>query len=342
MINIYDRSIVELVDLEEELHIARQDEVPGALGDLIEVQEILFEKLRNHPDDEHADSIEVFRRKLVTNLIRYGAYLKVENQKDYQAEEVALKLAVAYEPNNEAAYYRLGVLAFETKCYAEAVNYFQKALDYTHDSEGYRFKLAPQQAYNATLYMKLSALYAAKSAQTSLHHIMGDLKRSDIEEMDTSNLNDWIEKSEAYLEKHAYVFISTAGKKYHSSRDYEAIIKEEANTLVLDFAGRNIELRFNGEKTDILLSAVEAELLEEMMLYSSATRTLRGGQLQEPLFSNTLRQRITRLRSVIARLGLTVPAIKNKTVRIGAGRVTTYYYNQELPFLIIHQDSELY
>lgn len=343
MNKLYDRSIVKLIELEDELHNARQDEIPGALIDLIDVQKALLDKLNDNPDDEQASSVEVFQRKLVMNLVRYGAYLKVENRKNYQVEEAALKLATEYDQSNQAAFYRLGVLAYQSKRFAEAVGYFQNALEPAHVSEGYRFKLTSQQEYNAILYVNNSALSTAKAAQASLGNLIGDMKRSELDQGDFSVFNEWIEAGDAYLADHEFMVVSADAKEYCSATDYQKIVDDvESHTLILDFTDKNIELRFNGRVTGVYLSAIEAELLQELMLYSNEERPLRSGQLQEPIFTSTYRQKVTRLRSLIGKLELSVPAIKNKTIRIGAGRATAYYYNQALPFLIISQESEIF
>lgn len=343
MIKLYDRSISKLIELEDELYNARQDEIPGALRDLVDVQKVLLEKLIDNPDVEHANNLEVFRRKLVTNLVRYGAYLNVENRKDYQVEASSLKLATAYDPSNQVAFYRLGVLAYQAKRFAEAVGYFQNALEPTKVSEGYRFKLTPQQEYNAVHYIRNSGLSTAKAAHISLGKLIGDIKRSELEQSDFSILSDWIDTGDEYLNNHEYVVVSSEGKRYSSETDYHEIIEDvDSNTLIIDFTGKSIELRFNARVTAVSLSALEAELLGELMLFSSEDRPLRGGQLQEPIFSNTYRQKITRLRNLIGMLELSAPAIKNKTIRVGASRVTAHYYNQTLPYLLIYRESEMY
>lgn len=343
MIKLYDKTLEDLIELEDELHNARQEGIPGALKDLIGVQEALFEKLQDNPNDNQAANIDVFKRKLILNLVRYGAYLKTENRKDYQAEKAALKVATKYDASNQAAFYRLGVLAYQSKRFAEAVGYFQHALKPAQLSEGYRFKLTPQQEYNALLYIKNSALSTAQAAQTSLSQVIGDMARSELEQADISILSEWIDIGNAYLANHEYVFVSAEVKRFHSATDYQEMIANVAcDTLLLDFTGKDIELRFNGSVTDVHLSAIEAELLQELMLSSSESRPLRSGQLQEPIFTSTYRQRITRLRSLIGKLELSLPAIKNKTIRIGAGRATAYFYNQTLPFKIIYLESEMY
>lgn len=321
MITLQDKSIVKLIELEEKLNNDRQEEIPGALRDLIDVQKVVLDKLHGNSDDKQASSVEVIQQKLVKNLVRYGAYLKVENQKDYQVEEASLKLATEYDLSNQAAFYRLGVLAYQSGRFTEAVDYFQNALEPVKVSEGYRFTLTPQQKYNATVYIKSSASFTGKGAQASLDRTAGD----------------------EYLRNHEYIVVSKEEKRYCSEADYHEIIEDlDSNILILDYTGERIELRFNTRVTSVSLSVLEAELLEELILLSDEDHPLRGRQLQEPIFSNTYRQKVTRLRGLIGSLELSTPVIKNKTIRIGAGRATAHYYNQTLPFLIIYLESEMY
>ena len=157
-------SIEELLDMQEELHLCR-DEEDGSLHELISVDEELHRRISTDRDSEYAPSLEMIKKGLVSNLIHYGTYIKTEYRKDDHTAEQTLRKALRYDKENPVANYRLGFLAYKRRNYIKSIVYFQNALQFHAKREESNYSLTPQQMYNANLYLSSSALYIAKDAQ---------------------------------------------------------------------------------------------------------------------------------------------------------------------------------
>ncbi|MFC3885524.1 hypothetical protein ACFOU2_19425 [Bacillus songklensis] len=169
--SIRNKTIEELLNMQQELHLSREEEKDGSLHQLISVYEELYRRIASDENSEYASSLESIKRKLILYLVRYGTYLKTEYRKDDRAAERTLKKAIQYDRKNPIAHYRLGFLAYKQRSYLLAVTHFQHAVQYQQACSNKEYRLNNQQNYNAHLYLSNSALYIAQKAQESLERL---------------------------------------------------------------------------------------------------------------------------------------------------------------------------
>lgn len=143
--NVRNKSIEELLDLEEELLEAKDNEQDGSFQQLIKLYEELYKRISRDRENEYWASLENIKKKLVSYLVRYGSYIKTHYQKDDRAAERNLKKATVYQKELPIAYYRLGFLSYKLNQYAEASQYFQKAKSYQKVCKEPEYRLNPQQ-----------------------------------------------------------------------------------------------------------------------------------------------------------------------------------------------------
>src|SRR5690606_12013908 len=109
----------DLSDKEQELIDLNPDSDPMIKSQLINVYEHMMILMRRKRETR-TDSYAYIKRKVVTHLVQYGAFLKSEDVKNLKEAETNFKLALKHEPNNPIAYYRLGFIKYRNENYSEA------------------------------------------------------------------------------------------------------------------------------------------------------------------------------------------------------------------------------
>ncbi|MFV8829544.1 hypothetical protein [Alkalihalobacterium sp. APHAB7] len=337
-----NKSIEELLDLEEELLEAKDAEKEGTFSKLISVYEALYRSISKEPSSEYAFSLEKVKKQLIFYLIKYGTYLKTVYQKDDYAAENCLKKAVRYEKQLPIAYYRLGFLHYKKKSYSSALNYFQKAIHYQKNNENTEYRMNKQQLYHCHLYLANCGLFIAQKAQEELETLETSVKRQEVPNYQTSPLFDLIKANDQYLEHHAFQLVTQGNNQYCTKEECEE--KGEAkHTIILDFTGRDHLLIFNGK--ECRLTKNQAEMLRYFLLYSNENHQVTKHDVYD-LFSksdengeiptNTFTQNVIRLRAKLKQVDINTPVIEN---RLGMSE-TAYYYNQLVPYLIMHRSDD--
>ncbi|WP_297987838.1 tetratricopeptide repeat protein, partial [uncultured Anoxybacillus sp.] len=175
MRRVQEMTLDELYDLEEKLLQELDSEGKNWIYlDVVTVYERIYSKLIRLPVKERIernDEIEYVKKQLVKYFITYGTYLKTQLEKDDVTAKKSFKKALKYDPMNPIAHYRLGFLAYKEQWYAEALHYFEKALQYQNGYPNKRFCLNEQQMYYAQLYLVNSALFVAEKTYQSLEKL---------------------------------------------------------------------------------------------------------------------------------------------------------------------------
>jgi tetratricopeptide (TPR) repeat protein len=340
-----NKSIDELLDLEEELRSSIYEGDDSSLINLIVVYEELYRKISLDIDSEFATSLEGIHKRLISYLIRYGTYLKMVDQKDDGSAISSLRKAVRYDRENPIAYYRLGFLTYKQRKYVEAISLFKNALHYHPIYKGKEYRLNDQQLYNAHLYLTNSALHIAEKTQRSLEKLSIAATQDRLPNLEISALYELIQQNEGYLLSHAFTIYSNEGMRKASKDECERLIESQTSTtLILYFSDRTNSIHINGREET--LSVSQAEMLRYFLLKSNevnpATRHKffnlydnRGKLFEMP--KNTYIQNVNRLKAKLRLLG--VPSIietKNTSHETG------YYFNQELPFMVMYRSDDIF
>lgn len=135
-----------------------------------------------------------------------------------------LKEALKYDKNNPIAAYRLGFLAYKHRNYAEAVQYFKKALDFQQSNQHHPYPLNSQQQLNAHLYLTNSALYIAKETAEKMNKL-SMTNNLEIPNNELAPLYNRLFENEKYLVRHAFYNITKNGRTTCSKRACEDLIE---------------------------------------------------------------------------------------------------------------------
>ncbi|MBB6451597.1 tetratricopeptide (TPR) repeat protein [Salirhabdus euzebyi] len=337
------KSIEELLDLEQEIRVAKDEEQNGANYRAIDIYKHLYKKISADKDSEYAFSLDSIKRKLVWNLVQYGTYLKTVYQKDDIAAESSLKDAIKHDRYLPIAHYRLGFLSYKKQQYNLALHYFQEAIRLQSMDGDDRYKMNDQQLYQCHLYLANCGLFIAKEAKESLEELNLDVNLNELSNYTTSPLYDLINENNRYLETHAYKMITKTGSRFGNKEDCEEML-ECKSTLILDLTGRRNMLLFNSK--EVSLSKNPAEMLRMFFLYSNYREPLDKYTFSDLISNtefgeypnNTYTTNVRRLNEKITEAGVDVRLIENKPIEDR----TTYYYNHLLPFVIMHRSDEMF
>lgn len=333
-----DKTIEELLDIQQDLHLSREAEQDGLLARLINIKEELYRKISKDKDSEYAPSLLQIKQSLLSDLIRYGTYLKTEYQKDDYAAKINLRKALKYDPKNPIAHYRLGFLAYKKERYIDANTYFYKALQYQEIAEDKHYLLHSQQMYYANLYLCNSALYIAHHAQESLKTLSSSVEEERIPNLEISPLFEMITQNDRYIHEHAFTMTTKDGSKSCPKESCEEAIDRYTNTIILYFSDRKNLVLWNGEGEQLNLK--QAEMLQHFLLYSNELAPTKWSVFL-PLFDtevrhNTVIQNVSRLRRKLASLGISSEVITNTTYH---GQ-TAYFFNESIPYIVMHRSDE--
>lgn len=338
---LMNKSIEELLDLEEELKESKSEE-DGTISRLISVYETLYRKISSNENHEYGASLNKIKVQLIHCLVQYGTYLKTVSQKDDDAAERNLRKATRYEKNLPIAYYRLGFLQYKKENYSNALQYFQAAIHSQKTCTDTKYLLSSQQLYNCHLYLANCGLFIAKEAQETLSTLKLEANVEEIPKYITSPYYQLISDNEDYLERHSYQMTTLDGARY-GTKDHCEDILEKKDTLILDLTGRQNLIVFNKKETS--LSKNQTEMLRYFLLKSNRQKPLTkndfydlfaGANHSGEIPTNTYIQNVTRLRGKLTSIGLSPSVIENMS---GVGE-TAYYYNQLYPFVIMNRSDE--
>jgi len=336
-----NKSIEELLDLEEELKESKSEE-DGTISRLISVYETLYRKISSNENHEYGASLNKIKVQLIHCLVQYGTYLKTVSQKDDDAAERNLRKATRYEKNLPIAYYRLGFLQYKKENYSDTLQHFQAAIHSQKKCIDTKYLLSSQQLYNCHLYLANCGLFIAKEAQEALSTLELKANAEKVPQYITSPYYQLILDNEAYLERHAYQMTTLDGARY-GTKDHCEDMLQKMDTIILDLTDRSNLVVFNKKETT--LSKNQTEMLRYFLLKSNREKPLtkhdfydlfaganHGGEIP----TNTYIQNVTRLRGKLTAIGITFPVLEN----MSGVRETAYYYNHSYPFVIMSRSDE--
>lgn len=339
---LINKSIEELLDLEEELKETKSEE-DGSIFRLISVYETLYRKISSEENHEYGASLNKIKAQLIHYLVQYGTYLKTVFQKDDDAAERNLRKATRYEKNLPIAYYRLGfLLQYKKENYADALQHFQAAIQSQEKCKNTKYLLSSQQLYNCHLYLANCGLFIAKKAQETLSTLELEANVEAVPQYITSPYYQLILENEDYLERHAYQITTLDGTRYGTKDQCEDML-EKIGTIILDLTGRRNIIVFNKKETT--LSKNQTEMLRYFLLKSNSNNPLTKHDFYD-LFANanhngeiptnTYIQNVTRLRGKLTSVGIGISVLENSS----GARETGYYYNQFYPFVMMNRSDE--
>jgi hypothetical protein len=339
-----NKTVEELLDMEEDFKVEIQNEEKPFYYKLIDVYEHLYRALVKDPHSEYHSSLEIIKTKLISYLVKYGTHLKTVDQKDDYAAERSLKKAIGYEKKLPIAHYRLGFLSYKKNNYIQALAYFQKALNYQKQECDSDYKLNHQQLHNAHLYLANCGLFIAKQAQEELEYLHLDVDLNKTLDYEVSPLYQMISNNDQYLANHEYLLITPGKEEYCSKEDIETV-QDINETILLDYSGREYLLIFNGREKR--LSKSHAEMLRYFLLnskeHSPLTRhhffdvfSVSGENGEVP--RNTYIQNVRRIRHKLSEAGIPEEVLINKINR----NETAYYYKQKYPYIIMQRSDDTF
>ncbi|MBM7647486.1 tetratricopeptide (TPR) repeat protein [Bacillus ectoiniformans] len=337
-----DKTIEELLDLEQDLHAAKEEEKTGSLYQIITVYEEIYKRIDRDRNSEYKDSLKIIKHQLVSYLIRYGSYLKMDYQKDDHLAESTLKKALTYDRQNPLAHYRLGFLSYKKRKYVQALLHFQNAANSADRTCHRDYILNEQQLYNLHLYLTNSALYIAQKSTESLDRIQGPLNRGGVPHLEMSPMYKIIQQNEQILESQAFTKMTKSEEIQCSKEDCEEELDlADPNTLILYFADlqnsvfyHQREMSLTKDQAEILryfFFSTEERPVVKQDLYALFEQVNLNGEIED----NTFIQRMRRLKRKLVNFGLPETVIQNKR----PSSEPAYYFDENIPFLVMHRSD---
>lgn len=330
-------SIDRLVDMEFELTKEKNEGKENVIRRLIEVQRAIYLKLRRDRDNEYYSSLEKIKNDLISNLVQYGSYLKVEYRKDDQAADGALRQVLMIDSQNPIAHYRLGFLNYKKRNYHLAIVYFHNTLRYHKSNPTTPYSLNERQQYNATLYLSNSALHIATEAHEQLNKIEGDYEQVNYE---LSPIYSLIFNQDEHIQNNSYKILTKDSETYGSIQKCEEIIDSRKDEVILYFSDYEIFIYYKQYYTTIPIS--RASLLKSLMLQSDKKTPLTQYDLNDEVgnvLPNTFTALIGRLRKNLESCHIPSSIIQTRP-RERDRYETGYYYNHSFPFIIIQRTDQ--
>ncbi len=338
------KTLEELEDIEldllEQEGVGRNDGFYGRLIGLYEEMYKLAKRSAKETGNESDLAIAAnIRKQLIKSLILYGTYIKMGHEKSDRDAEVTLQKVINYDARNPIVHYRLGFLAYKSRQYHKACLYFQQAIEYQGNLVSKEWQLNEQQLYHAHLFLVNSSLFVAKETNEKLQQL--SLPGQQLTTYQLSPLFEMINSNTLYLNQHAFVKHTPDGRQSCSKEECDDIYEGDTNDhcIILYFSDRECGLRFNKERK--ILNATYARMLKDFLLHSSKKQSL----IQEDLIEhfnkgkvkrNTFIQKIGRLRDKLAEFD-----ILNIIDSDGSRSQTAYYYNEEVPYIIMERVEEV-
>lgn len=338
----HDIGFDELEELEQEIHLQED----GSQESLNYPKLELYDAMHAHltvlaAEDEDYRKYHIYiQQKLINYLLCYsGRFASTDANQRYGAER-ALEKVLQYDPENPVASYRLGCLCQEQHLHAEAIGFFQRALN-SQQMENHRdYQLNGEQITRAVLSTSACSLHLASRAFVA----------SSVEGPTENRLTDdfselFTELSECTygLQNSAYRVISENDAFLCSRLDCAAILaKGMKDTIVLFFNTEGAELIYNGitEK----LTAEQGYLLQHLLTRSSQTvpmtpldakiffmNTHVKTGVTEPVFTKAVEGVVQTLREI------EVPSAIRSTEAHGQ---SAYYFNSSSKFMVMGRVDE--
>ncbi|MCA0972253.1 hypothetical protein LCM20_16715 [Halobacillus litoralis] len=301
--SLRDMTLDELMDEEERLQ--ELIEVDGyGYSSLISVYEAMIKRYRKEKERE---AVAFVQRKVVKNLVNYGAYLKMGDVKRTRDAIDSLKKAISLHNCLPIAHYRLGFLYSRHQEYAASSSHFEKAIQLQDIAEE-AYRLDERQLYYAHLYAINSSLHQAYEIYKKMDLLGLEGRYDPLGFEGLSDLYGRLLESDNYLEARAFVKVTNDGEGYCSKKECEAIVESpDPSQVILFFNDREIEL-FHGYRSTNL-TYTQADVLRDLVLHSAKEpfdgwrlSKIRGRVDRSPI--NTVAQTISRLRRQLAEVGL--------------------------------------
>ncbi|MDN7247093.1 hypothetical protein [Planococcus shenhongbingii] len=305
----------------------------------IEIYKAMHHKIRQivvrkQEDRSYLDSIT---ERLVFNLVHYGTFLKMADQKVEQVAVPSLEKALSYDPYNPITAYRLGFLYYKSGNFINSVKYFQKAITSERFNKNKKMALTDRQKLNAQLYLTNSALHIAKTSQENLANFPAD-QVVQLPGYEFSSLFDSISANDAYLSSHAFYKETEHCKTTCSKRHCEKLAMDNPrDTIVLYFEDVETSLNFNGKATT--LSKRLSDVLRLLLTSSSVSTPANTNDVKE-CFGDlhfeeevqwpSYRQAVSRVRQALKSCG--VPDVIETAVNQQA-----YYFNGSIPYIVFYR-----
>ena len=344
MMRLKDLSMEQLEDMEQELH-QNEEQKDGFYSQLIDIYKEIYNRLislaRKDPE-QYSDSLEYTKKRLVSFLIKYGTYIKMNHVKDDHLAMSSLKRAIELDRNNPIAHYRLGFLFYKDRDYTHAVQYFQAALDFQSIYENRDYQLNEQQLFHAHMYLTNSALNVANQS----YQQMEQLKWRDSDQLpnyELSPIYTIMSHNEDYLQANAFYQVTKDGSCNCSKETCEELAENPPrNTLLLYFDRENY-LIFNGK--EVSLSIDQAGLLRHMLLVCSKNRPGTRITFREffnsygkdgEVINSTFRKGIERLRTKLIQIGLEERIIQTRHLN-----ETAYFFDENIPYIVLYRIDDM-
>lgn len=341
-IRYLDLSLEELEDLDRENTSTRDEDESTTYRhkiDLYTAMHIQVQKLVKQKKEDPS-YLESIKERLVYNLVHYGTYLKMADEKNDRMAEPSLRKALSFDPTNPIAAYRLGFLSYKELDFLEALHYFQQSIANDGLNKNPAMSLNEKQLMRAHLYLTNSALNVAHQAQAGLKQ----LPTAEIEQVpgyEFSELFSSINSNDNYLLNHAFCQQTIEGRLTCSKQDCENLaINNPRDTLVLYFGDVETSLNYNGRA--VSLSKRTSDLLRYLLAESSEGNPAKAEHVKkffenlsidEELKWETYRRAISRLRETMQNCSIPVVIA---TVPNGQA----YYFDGSIPYMTLYRVDE--
>jgi tetratricopeptide (TPR) repeat protein len=336
--SLRDKTIEELEEIEEELNEQERKHGYPNYSMKIDLYREMYRKLSqfvSQNNEDYQSLLDYVKRKLIYSLIHYGTYLKTEYQKDDYLARSCLEEALLYDKRNPLASYRLGFLSYKYNEYANAIKYFQNAIDHDQYQKQHLYQLNEQQHLNAHLYLTNCALHIAKETYEKMNQ-MALVKTYEIPKQELSPLFSSLIENEKYLLQNAFFKIGKDVTDTCSKAECEKLISSPPpETLLLYFSDRTIIAVFEDE--EVTLTQDQGYMLGYFLLKSSEEQpsTRHDFSVVDTIRPNTYIQSVNRLRNRMINRGFP-PLIQRTRYQ----EETAYYYDGSYPFYIMYRVDE--
>jgi tetratricopeptide (TPR) repeat protein len=341
-LKIKDLTLDELELLKQDLHENGEKSDYGYYMQLVIIYETMYKKLTSMARNNapyYDDALQQTKKLLISYLIKYGTYLKMNHFRDDGDAVESLLKAIRVEQKLPIAYYRLGFLAYKHGKYGSAVRYFQQALSkQLHGDPSY--SLNQQQEFHPHMYLANSGLHVASET----YETMGKLPFLDqLPKAELSPLFESLSANEPYLHNHAFYKMTKNKTETCSKEDCEDFYENsEANELVLYFNDRENILLFNGEEA--IITPTQANMIRHFMLSPSKEnpctritmrdffgRTGSDGEVKKSTFTKS----IERLREKLRLFDMPEMITEHRGE-------TAYYFNETHPYTVLFRVDDAF
>ncbi|MFB5662640.1 hypothetical protein [Alteribacillus sp. HJP-4] len=320
------KTMEELLALEQELQFSMLDDESDMSLAISVLEEIYRRMVQDEEKASEADLIN-YKKRLITSLSFYGVHLQNENRPDM------LRRALRFERENPLVHFLLGQQAYQSKSYFEGIIHFQNAITFQQTVHEKPYKLTKTQHQFAHLYLSNSACLLAEKAQNNADKILETTGSHD------AALTDIIRRNEIFLQKNQYSFISELSFRQGDKEECRLHLAAE-DTIILFVESGSSQIIFNGNKKEI--SLIQAEVFQYLCQHSSRKAAASSKDLEFIFLAEgegavqAMQQSMDSLKSRLLEIGLKEGLFVTVSGRTGP----SYYYNQAVPFLIIHKSEE--